>query len=154
MLHLEDFILPWQTTEKVGYTMPVHIFITIKTAVTKQQLLHLYTCFNRSNKPTSDLTEDKRLHRQNQVNVTEERAEAQCNQWERSSRASPPSPSQSCTYICQLHVSMQVSSWAPLSVWHRKLAEDCSESLKLLTSNTFISCQQLLNQCCFLQLYN
>lgn len=55
--------------------MPVHIFITIKTAVTKQQLRHLYTCFNRSNKPASDLTEDKRLHRQNQVNVTEERAE-------------------------------------------------------------------------------
>lgn len=38
--------------------MPVHIFITIKTAVTKQQLRHLYTCFNRSNKPASDLTEE------------------------------------------------------------------------------------------------
>lgn len=151
-LNLGDYISTTKHTESRLHNASV-FFIPIKTGVPRWQQLCVYVFFKVSNKPVSDLTNDKKLHRETQVNVTEVRAEAQCDWWEHPvvlpshplARAVCASPSWG------EHTGPTVS---PRCIWHTQLTEDCSERLGFLIRNAFIFCQQLLSRFCFLQLYS
>lgn len=117
-LKLGDFILQLQSTQKAGYIIPVHSFITMKTEVKEWQLLQCHVCFSRSSKPA----EDQRLPRETQVNVTEVTDEARwhvpCGQWERSSCCFLPVLRSEPYRYPQLGGSTQGPYWAPPRIRH------------------------------------
>lgn len=124
-------------------------FIPIKTGVTRWQQLCTYMCFKISNKPASDLTDDY--------------TERPGSVWQRR-ELRPSAVSGSHPVVLPSHPRVGAvhapPSWGEHTgptvspIWRTKLTEDCSESLRILIGNTFVFCQWLLSQFCFLQLYH